>query len=162
MYSTAINGFVADLSPDELEDISNNPNVVSVEPDRIVSLDATQTNPTWGLDRIDQRSLPLNSSYTYDNTGSGVTTYILDTGVYSAHSEFTGRVSNGFTAVADGKGTEDCHGHGTHVAGTVAGTVYGVAKQATIVPVRVLSCTGSGSWSGVIAGIDWTITHHQP
>ena len=162
MYSNAINGFVADLSPDELEDISNNPNVVSVEPDRIVSLDATQTNPTWGLDRIDQRSLPLNSSYTYDNTGSGVTTYILDTGVYSAHSEFTGRVSNGFTAVADGKGTEDCHGHGTHVAGTVAGTVYGVAKQATIVPVRVLSCTGSGSWSGVIAGIDWTITHHQP
>ncbi len=161
MYTSAINGFVAELSPDELEEVSNNPNVVSVEQDRIISLNNTQTSPTWGLDRIDQRTLPLSSSYTYNNTGNGVTTYILDTGVYSGHSEFTGRVSNGFTAITDGRGTEDCHGHGTHVAGTVAGTVYGVAKRATVVPVRVLGCTGSGSWSGVIAGIDWTINHHQ-
>ena len=160
-FSNAINGFVADLSPDEVEEISNNPNVVSIEPDRIVEVQDTQANPTWGLDRIDQRTMPLSSSYTYNNTGSGVTAYVIDTGVYSGHSEFTGRVSSGFTAINDGKGTEDCHGHGTHVAGTVAGTVYGVAKQATIVPVRVLSCYGSGSYSGVIAGIDWTVTHHQ-
>lgn len=161
MFNSAINGFVADLSPDEVEEISNNPNVVSIEPDRIVEVNETQVSPTWGLDRIDQRTLPLNSSYNYNSNGSGVTAYIIDTGVYSGHSEFTGRVVNGFTAINDGKGTEDCHGHGTHVAGTVAGTVYGVAKQATIVPVRVLSCSGSGSYSGVIAGIDWTVSHHQ-
>jgi len=161
MFSHSINGFVADLSPDELEEISNNPNVVSVEPDRIVEVADTQTNPTWGLDRIDQRTLPFNSSYTYNTDGTGVSAYIIDTGVYSAHSEFTGRVVNGFTAINDGKGSDDCHGHGTHVAGTVAGTVYGVAKKATIIPVRVLSCSGSGSYSGVIAGIDWTVGHHQ-
>ena len=116
MFSNAINGFVADLSPDEVEEISNNPNVVSIEPDRIVEVQDTQTSPTWGLDRVDQRTLPLSSSYTYTNTGAGVTAYVIDTGVYSGHSEFTGRVTNGFTAINDGKGTEDCHGHGTHVA----------------------------------------------
>ena len=161
MFSNAINGFVADLSPDELEEISNNPNVVSVEPDRIVEVADTQTSPTWGLDRVDQRTLPLNSSYTYNTDGAGVSAYIIDTGVYSGHSEFTGRMASGFTSIIDGKGSEDCHGHGTHVAGTVAGTVYGVAKKATIIPVRVLSCSGSGSFSGVIAGIDWTVGHHQ-
>ncbi len=165
-FSHAINGFVAELSPDELEEISNNPNVVGVEPDRVVAVTDTQSNPTWGLDRLDQRNLPLSSSFTYGHSGAGVTAYVLDTGVYSAHSEFqlngtTSRVTNGFTSIADGRGSEDCHGHGTHVAGTVAGTVYGVAKLATIVPVRVLGCTGSGTFSGVIAGIDWTVSHHQ-
>jgi subtilisin family serine protease len=161
MYSHAISGFVADLDPNEVIDLQMNPNVISIEPDRVVSVENTQNGATWGLDRIDQRQLPLSRTYSYANQGEGVTAYILDTGVYAAHNEFSGRVTNGFTAINDGKGTDDCHGHGTHVAGTVAGTTYGVAKQATIVPVRVLGCTGSGSWSGVIAGIDWTIAHHQ-
>jgi subtilisin family serine protease len=161
MYSHAIDGFVADLDPNEVIDLQMNPNVVSIEPDRVVSVEDTQDGATWGLDRIDQRQLPLNRTFTYANQGQGVTTYILDTGVYAAHNEFSGRVTNGFTAINDGRGTDDCHGHGTHVAGTVAGTTYGVAKLATIVPVRVLGCTGTGSWSGVIAGIDWTVAHHQ-
>ena len=115
---------------------------------------------SWGLDRIDQRALPLDGNVTRRQTGLGVTTYIIDTGVYAGHSEFIGRVATGFSAVSDGNGTEDCQGHGTHVAGTVAGSTYGVAPQATVVPVRVLDCSGSGSTAGVIAGIDWMIAHH--
>ncbi|CAB4559577.1 MAG: S8 family serine peptidase [Actinobacteria bacterium] len=160
MFSHALSGFVADLDPNDVIALQSNPNVVAIEPDRVVSIENTQDGATWGLDRIDQRQLPLNRTYSYANQGEGVTTYILDTGVYPGHNEFSGRVTNGFTAINDGRGTDDCHGHGTHVAGTVAGTVYGVAKLATIVPVRVLGCTGSGSWSGVIAGIDWTVAHH--
>jgi len=161
MYAHAISGFVADLDPNEVIDLQMNPNVISIEPDRVVGTANTQDGPTWGLDRIDQRQLPLNRTYTYTQDGQGVTAYILDSGVYAEHNEFSGRMSSGFTAINDGWGTDDCHGHGTHVAGTLAGTTYGVAKKATIVPVRVLGCDGRGSWSGVIAGIDWTIAHHQ-
>ncbi|MFM8625326.1 MAG: S8 family serine peptidase [Actinomycetota bacterium] len=161
-FTDAIDGFVADLTDGQVTTLRSNPSVVSIEPDRVVVVDDTQSNATWGLDRIDQRSLPLDMRYTFDQTGAGVTAYIIDTGVYSAHNEFTGRMSAGYTAISDGKGTEDCHGHGTHVAGTVAGTTYGVAKRATVVPVRVLGCTGSGSFSGVIAGLDWIVGHHQP
>jgi subtilisin family serine protease len=118
------------------------------------------TAASWGLDRIDQRALPLDGRVTRRQTGLGVTTYIIDTGVYAGHSEFIGRMSTGFTAVTDGNGTNDCQGHGTHVAGTVAGSSFGVAPQATIVPVRVLDCSGAGSTAGVIAGIDWMIAHH--
>jgi subtilisin family serine protease len=114
----------------------------------------------WGLDRIDQRALPLNNQFSRAYTGSGVTAYIIDTGVLSTHTEFGGRVLSGFSSVSDSNGTEDCNGHGTHVAGTVGGSNYGVAPGVAIVPVRVLDCSGSGSTSGVIAGIDWMIANH--
>ncbi|MSY38944.1 MAG: S8 family serine peptidase, partial [Actinobacteria bacterium] len=120
----------------------------------------TQGCATWGLDRIDQLTANLDGLFTPAGTGSGVVAYVVDTGIYAAHSDFTGRISSGYTAISDGNGTNDCNGHGTHVAGTIGGTTYGVAKQVTLVPVRVLGCTGSGSTSGVIAGIDWAITHH--
>ncbi len=121
---------------------------------------ATQTPATWGLDRIDQRDLPLNNTYNYNQTGQGVHAYIIDTGVRATHQQFTGRMGNGFTAVNDGNGTNDCNGHGTHVAGTTGGTTYGVAKQVTLHAVRVLSCSGSGSNAGVIAGVDWVTANH--
>lgn len=160
-YTDAIDGFAADLTDDQVTALRANPDVVSIEPDRVVAVDDTQNGAPWGLDRIDQRTLPLNGTFTYSQTGAGVTAYVIDTGVYSAHREFAGRIAAGYTVVGDGRGTEDCHGHGTHVAGTVAGTTYGVAKQATIVPVRVLNCYGSGSFSGVIAALDWIVSHHQ-
>jgi subtilisin family serine protease len=115
---------------------------------------------SWGLDRIDQRALPLDGQIARAGTGAGVHVYVIDTGVYASNTEFAGRVIAGYTAVSDGRGTTDCHGHGTHVAGTAAGNTFGLANQATIVPVRVLDCAGSGSTSGVVAGINWMINHH--
>ncbi|HSE09366.1 MAG TPA: S8 family serine peptidase [Nocardioidaceae bacterium] len=154
-YDTALSGFAAKLPPQALEALRSNPNVAYIEADQQVELSTTQTNPTWGLDRVDQRNLPLSSSYTYNANGTGVTAYIIDTGMRASHNEFAGRVASGYTAISDGQGTNDCHGHGTHVAGTVGGTTYGVAKGVTFKPVRVLDCAGSGSNSGVIAGVDW-------
>ena len=155
VYDSTISGFAARLPARALEALRNNPNVDYIEADQQVALSATQSNPTWGLDRIDQRNLPLSSSYTYNATGSGVTAYIIDTGIRSSHNDFGGRVAGGYTAIADGQGTNDCNGHGTHVAGTVGGATYGVAKSVTLKPVRVLDCGGSGTNSGVIAGVDW-------
>jgi len=154
-YRTALLGFAATLPAASLDGIRRNPNVDYVVADGEVTAIGTQTSATWGIDRIDQRALPLSTTYTYDSTGAGVRAYILDTGIRGDHGEYAGRTALGYTAVADGRGTEDCNGHGTHVAGTVGGTTYGVAKGVTIIPVRVLDCAGSGTWSGVIAGIDW-------
>ncbi|WP_183096264.1 S8 family peptidase, partial [Nocardioides stalactiti] len=159
-YRTALNGFSAKLPDRAVEALRANPAVAYIEADRRVSVDADQTGATWGLDRVDQRNLPLNSTYHYDVTGSGVKAYVIDTGVLTTHSQFTGRTAAGYSAISDGRGTTDCNGHGTHVAGTVGGTTYGVAKGVTIVPVRVLDCSGNGTDSGVIAGIDWVTSNH--
>ena len=127
----------------------------------VVGTTGVQDRPTWGLDRIDQSTLPLDATFSYDDSaGEAVRAYVVDTGIRSDHVEFDGRVSSGFTAINDGRGTEDCNGHGTHVAGTIAGTTFGVAKRATLTPVRVLDCSGSGTWSGVIAGLDWIAAQH--
>ncbi len=159
-YSKALRGFAAKLPDRALAKLRANPDVAYIEADQRVSIDATQSPATWGLDRIDQRDLPLSNSYTYNATGSGVTAYIIDTGIRSSHSQFAGRVQAGYTSISDGQGTNDCHGHGTHVAGTVGGTTHGVAKGVTLRPVRVLDCNGSGSNSGVIAGVDWVTAQH--
>ena len=125
--------------------IAARPNVRYVEPDGIATISATQTPATWGLDRIDQRNLPLTNSYTYDFTGAGVKAYILDTGMRLTHVDYGGRAISGFDFIDNDPNASDCHGHGTHVAGTVGATTYGVAKGVTLVSVRVLDCNGSGS-----------------
>ena len=136
--------------------------VAVAEPDGIVTISGSgvETPATWGIDRIDQATLPLDKSYNYAQSGAGVTAYIVDTGIMATHNEFAGRVRSGYDAIGDGNGTVDCNGHGTHVSGTVAGTTYGVAKDASLVAVRVLDCGGSGSWAGVIAGLNWAVTDH--
>ncbi|MES2483263.1 MAG: S8 family peptidase [Pseudomonadota bacterium] len=154
-YTTAIRGFAATLPDAAVQALRNNPQVASIEQDQTVSLNQTQTPATWGLDRIDETDRLLNGQYTYTQTGAAAYAFIVDTGIRSDHQEFAGRVQAGATAISDGRGTEDCNGHGTHVAGTVGGSTWGVAKQVTLVPVRVLNCRGSGSWSGIIAGLDY-------
>jgi subtilisin family serine protease len=116
--------------------------------------------PSWGLDRLDATDVPLNDSYRYTSTGNSSYVYVIDTGIYSGHSDFAGRVTAGYSAISDGNGSEDCNGHGTHVAGTIAGTTYGVAKSTRVVAVRVLDCAGSGFSSSVVAGINWVIQSH--
>ena len=166
VYQAALNGYSATLSKEALEYVLSDPAVAYVEADQEVSIvdddvstNVIQTGATWGLDRIDQRSLPLNNRYEYIQNGTGVHAYIIDTGIRSTHSEFTGRATKDYDTVGDGQNGNDCHGHGTHVAGTVGGKTYGVAKNVRIHAVRVLNCSGSGTWSGVIAGIDWVRTH---
>ena len=159
IYESALSGFAGSFPEHALFGLSHNPNVEYIEADQVVTVDTTQSPATWGLDRIDQHNLPLNNSYIYNFTGTGVTAYIIDTGIRFSHNEFGGRAVSGFDAV-DGGSADDCHGHGTHVAGTVGGTTYGVAKGVALVAVRVLDCSGSGSTSGVIAGVNWVTSNH--
>ena len=160
-YQTALQGFAATLPAQAVEGIRRNPNVQFVEEDGVAFAIGTQTDPpSWGLDRIDQRNLPLDDLYDYNTTGAGVRAYIIDTGIRPDHVEYNGRVTSGYDFIDNDNNTADCHGHGTHVAGTVGGTNVGVAKSVALVGVRVLSCSGSGSWSQVIAGIDWVAANH--
>ncbi|MET9627143.1 S8 family peptidase [Lentzea sp. NPDC006480] len=155
-YSTALHGFsVTGMSERQARRLAADPDVEFVERNTFATIQETQSNPTWGLDRIDQASLPLNQKYTYPNTASNVTAYVLDTGIRKTHTEFEGRASDGYDFIDNDAVAQDCQGHGTHVAGTVAGKTYGVAKKARIVAVRVLDCNGSGAWDGIIRGIDW-------
>ncbi|MGJ7420326.1 S8 family serine peptidase [Streptomyces cinereoruber] len=156
-YTSAVNGYAVELSEAQAKKLAADPAVKSVAQDRVFTISATQPSPpSWGLDRIDQKALPLNQSYTYpDAAGQGVTAYVIDTGVRISHADFGGRAYNGFDAIDNDNVSQDGHGHGTHVAGTVAGTSYGVAKKAKIVGVRVLNNQGSGTTAQVVAGIDW-------
>jgi subtilisin family serine protease len=154
-YGRVLKGFAATLPKKAVDRLRRHPRVAYLEADQTVRVVGTQGNPPWGLDRIDQRDLPLSRSYTYTPTGSGVRAYVIDTGIRATHTDFGGRAFSGYSAITDGNGTNDCNGHGTHVAGTIGGTTYGVAKGVSLYAVRVLDCNGSGSVSGVIAGVDW-------
>jgi subtilisin family serine protease len=146
-------GFAARLSAAQLDKVRRDPDVAAIEQDQIMRIDTTQTNPTWGLDRIDERALPLSHSYTYTHTGSGVDAYVIDTGIETSLSQFGGRANTVY-------GDADCNGHGTHVAGIIGSASYGVAKKVRLHAVQVLDCDGSGTTSDVIAGVNWVRTHH--
>ncbi|MGW3412809.1 S8 family peptidase [Streptomyces sp. NPDC000888] len=162
-FGAALNGYTATLSADEAARLAADPSVATVEQNQTVHLtDTTQTSAPWGLDRIDQAALPLSTTYTYpDTAGTGVTAYVIDTGVRITHTQISGRAAYGYDAVEGDSVAQDGNGHGTHVATTIAGSTYGVAKKANIVAVRVLDNAGSGTTAGVIAGINWVTSNHS-
>jgi subtilisin family serine protease len=158
VYEAALKGFSITLGSDAAANaIARNPNVASVEPEQVVTASVTQSNATWGLDRIDQRALPLNTTFNYTATASNVWAYIVDTGIRTAHTQFGGRATLGFNAFSRAAKDGDCNGHGTHVAGTVGGTTFGIAKAVRLVAVRVLDCQGSGTSAGLLAGINYVV-----
>lgn len=160
-YDAALKGFAITMTAEAAEKMAADPRVKYIEQDSEVWAVTTQTGATWGLDRVDQRNLPLNGTYTYTPTASNVHAYVIDTGIRGTHTQFGGRVSGGAGFVNDGRGTTDCNGHGTHVSGTIGGSTYGLAKAVRLHPVRVLDCNGSGTTSGVIAGVNWVTSNHQ-
>jgi subtilisin family serine protease len=161
VYEHALKGYAASIPAATVSALAADPRVAFVERDGTMRAVTSQPNATWGLDRIDQRNLPLNSTYNYTSTGSGVKAYIIDTGIRYTHVDFGGRAIPGYDAMIPGGPASDCHGHGTHVAGTTGGATYGAAKSVTLVGVRVLSCAGTGLTSWVIAGVDWVTGNHQ-
>lgn len=167
VFDDVIDGFAAELTSTEVQQLRRHPDVVFIEPDIPVSVTQTDTAQSWGLDRIDQRNGPRDNQYSYDSTGAGVTVYVFDTGVEATHSQFAlpnggTRVTTGFSAISGYAANEDCHGHGTHVAGTIGGTTYGVAKNVTIVPVKVLDCNGGGGIGSIVLGVEWVLSQHVP
>ncbi len=160
-YQHAIKGFSVELPAQAVAALENNPNVAYVEPDQEVYAIGTQSNATWGLDRSDDIDPVLDGTYGYNATGTGVNAYILDTGIRTSHNDFGGRATVGYDAIGDGQNGQDCDGHGTHVAGTVGGSTWGIAKDVGLVAVRVLDCQGSGTISGVVAGVDWVTANAQ-
>ncbi|MCF6526117.1 S8 family peptidase [Streptomyces sp. JJ36] len=156
VYDSALPGFTAVMSEEQARSLADDPAVAYVEQNtRITTQDTQESPPSWGVDRVDQRALPLDDRYTYDSTGAGVTAYVIDTGIRTSHQDFGGRARSGYDFVDDDAVAQDCHGHGTHVAGTIGGTGHGVAKGVSLVGVRVLDCAGSGTTADVIAGVDW-------
>ena len=167
VYHDVFPGYAAVLPPGGLRGVEGGPGVVAVDPDtplRISDAGPAPAGTSWGLDRIDQHALPLSATYSppaADRNGRGVTAYVIDSGIAADHRDLGGRVRSGFSSIDDGRGTRDCAGHGTHVAGTIGGAARGVASAVSLVAVRTLDCDGSGETSGVVAGMDWVARDHR-